>query len=168
MVLFKRGNKTLYRYFPGSFISFQLKSDRWVKGRLVNASKDSISISPEIVSYHTMGSDTFHLLTEQYAFADIDAVPKKGYLIDYNNGHWNYNGAGGHVHWYWVKSGWLFRTLGLGYMGLHVANGIVKNEAVLKDGRLAVAAGLVALGFGMKYWYKPYIKINRRYRFVVQ
>lgn len=168
MLLFKRGNKTLERYFKGSFIAFQLRNERWVKGRMVDVSQDSVSINPEIVIYRTMGSDTFHLLTEKYAFADIYAVPKKGYLIDYNGRGWGYNGAGGHVHWYWVKSGWLFRTLGLGYMGLHMANGIIKNEAVFKDGRLAVAAGLVGLGFWMKHRYKPYIKINRRYHFVVQ
>ncbi|MFN8253494.1 MAG: hypothetical protein U0V75_16610 [Ferruginibacter sp.] len=160
---FMHGNKVLRRYFKNDFIAFQIKNKDWKKGEIMLLGKDSFTIRPQYIRFGLMGTDTFHMGTQSYALSDIYAVPKKGYLIDYIDGHFQYSRSGGHVHFYWIKSGLLMRMWGLGYAGVNLINSAIKNSFTLRDGHLAAAAAVFTLGVFLKHNYKPFIRMNSRY-----
>ena len=118
-----------------------------------------------VVQYGLMGSDTFHYSVLGFAFSDVYAMPKKGYLIDYKDGHFHISPTGGHVHFYWIKSGFLFKIGGAGYAVVNVANGLINNNFTLKDGRLAIAAGVFLFGVLLKHVYKPVLRVRNKYHF---
>ena len=160
----KKGNKTIGRYWQGQLFSFQDQNKQWQKGRIVRVDKDSFFIKPEIVYYYLMGTDTVHLFTARYAFSDVYAIPKKGIILHHKNGRFEISREGGHLHFYWVKSGWLFRAAGAGYAALNTINTISDDKFTLKDGRLAAAGGVFLLGVLLKRLYSPVIRIRNQYR----
>ncbi|MFN8289011.1 MAG: hypothetical protein U0U70_02020 [Chitinophagaceae bacterium] len=163
----KKGNKTTEHYWKGQFIAFQLQNKEWRKGEITAIRNDSVYIRPRVIHYNLYTTDTAWFNIEGYALTDIYALPKKGYLIDYKNGRFQYSGSGGHVHWYWVKSGWLFRTAGLGYAGLNILNGAINNDLSLKDPWPYIATGLFSAGVLLKHLYKPWIRMGKKNRLQV-
>jgi hypothetical protein len=163
-LIFKKGNKVLERYWQGSTFAFQQSNRLWRKGEITRIQNDSFYIRPMVVTYHLMGSDTAYFNIEGYSLSDVFAIPKKGVLISYKNGSFQISTAGGHLHWYWIKSGWLFRTGALGYAGVHTANGLIQNNFSFSKSKteLGVAAGVFATGVLLKKLYKPVIKIGRK------
>ena len=95
-------------------------------------------------------------------------MPKRGVLIDYSNGRFQIVRTGGHQHFYWVKSGWLFRTGGAGYAALNVANGIINKDFSIasEKGRLGAAAAVYLLGEIMRRTYKLTHRMGKKYRMV--
>ena len=85
-------------------------------------------------------------------------MPNKGILVDYIDGRFQISRSGGHVHWYWIKSGLLFRLAGAGYAALNIANGNAMG--------VAVGAAVLLGGFIMGKLYKPVLKIGKKYRVV--
>jgi hypothetical protein len=167
MLAFKKGNKTISKFWEENFIAFQLKNKEWRKGEITKIQNDSFYIRPMIVKYGLYSSDTFHYSILGFAFSDVYAMPKKGYLIDYVNGRFQISKSGGHVHWYWVKSGWVFRVGAAGYSALNIINGLIKNNLTLKDGRLAIAAGVFVFGVLLKHIYRPTLRIRKKYHFEI-
>lgn len=106
-------------------------------------------------------------MKEVYSIKDIYAIPNTGILIDYNNGRFQVSATGGQVHFYWIKSGWIFRVGAMGYTLLNLVNGgifdgnysFMHNQTSLLIA-LAIYAGSVIL----KKLYKPYIKLGKKYR----
>jgi hypothetical protein len=94
-------------------------------------------------------------------------MPKKGYLIDYKNGRFQINRAGGHVHFYWIKAGALFRIGAATYLGVALINGLSGTENRITGEDIAYSAGVFAFGLLLKFLYKPYLKIGKRYHFKV-
>ncbi|MES1198212.1 MAG: hypothetical protein ABUL41_02940 [Chitinophagaceae bacterium] len=86
ILVFKNGNKTIARFWEGTFIAFQLKDNEWKKGEITKIQNDSIYIRPRIVHYNLMGTDTVYYNVEGFSVSDVFALPKKGVLIDYING----------------------------------------------------------------------------------
>ena len=111
-----------------------------------------------------MGTDTFHYPVKGFAISDVYAMPKKGYLIDYINGRFQISRSGGHVHWYWVKSGWVFRVGAAGYAALNLTNGLIQNNISINDGRIAIAAGVFLFGTILKHIYKPTLRLRNKYQ----
>ena len=103
-----------------------------------------------------MGTDTVYFPVQGYKVADIYAMPKKGMLISYKNGSYQMSRTGGHVHWYWIKNGLLFRIVGGGYVILSIANGGA--AGIIVGGAVFVAGLLIGK------MYKPYINPGNRYR----
>ena len=96
---------------------------------------------------------------------DVMAMPKPGIFIEdianSNNSQVALNA--GHVHFYWIKGGWLFRAMAIGYASLNVFNAVVtKNQTVSWTG-IVYAAILFGVGELLKYTWKPYLKLNRKY-----
>ena len=164
---FKKGKKVIARYWEGTVIAFRLSDGEWKKGVIKKISGDSIYIQPSVVYYNPMGTDTFSFNTTGFSIADIHAMPKQGMLIDYKNGRFQISRSGGHVHWYWVKSGLLFREGAVVYLGVSLINGLYnkKNKATGED--VAYSAGAFGFGLLLKYLYKPYLKIGKKYHFKV-
>ena len=162
----KKKNKTIRQYWPGTEIAFQLSNKEWRKGLIKKITKDSLFIQPVIVRYFLMGTDTLRYLTTGYAHSDIYAFPKPGISIEYNDGRFQIRRSAGHVHFYWIKGGWLFRAGGMGYAGLHLINATAKGSGGVKAGSFALAGGVVGLGFLLKALYTPVIKVGKKYKLV--
>jgi hypothetical protein len=103
-----------------------------------------------------MRTDTFYYPVKGFALSDIYAMPKKGYLIDFVNGRFQISRTGGHVHFYWIKSGLIFRIAGAGFALLGLINGSLIN--------IPIGAAVFAAGVLMKKLYKPTIRLKGKYR----
>ena len=67
------------------------------------------------------------------------------------------------MHWYWIKSGWIFRTGAAGYAALSVANGLIKNDFTFTGSRLGIAAGVFLAGVLLKKTYKLTHRLGKKY-----
>ena len=145
------------KFWVGSVISFQDNFKQWRKGEITRINNDSFYIRPGRVIYSLMRTDTVYFPIQGYKIDDIYAMPKKGVLVSYQNGSYQMSRAGGHVHWYWVKSGFLFRVGGAGLVVLSIVN---NNPA-----GIGVGAAIFAVGVLMNKIYKPYVRMGRSYHF---
>ena len=163
-LVIKRNNKTIFRYWTGREIAFQTADKAWHKGTITRLTADSFYIKPIKVIYHMMGSDTISYNMEGYRHADIAAIPKRGILINNVNGGFAISRSGGHVHFFWIKGGLLFK-LGAGtYAGVRMGNTIGKEFNWKKEqGPLLTAAGVYGFGVLLRKLYKPVYVIGKRY-----
>lgn len=159
ILLFKKGHKTIDKYWKGTFIAFQLENKTWEKGELMRIKNDSFYIRPRVIKYSPFGTDTLYYQIKGFVVSDIYAMPKRGALIDYVNGQLQMSTTGGHQHFYWIKSGLLFKLGGAGYAILSIVNGI--------PGGVAIGAALFVAGIVMKKTYKLTHRINKKYHMEV-
>jgi hypothetical protein len=161
----KKNNKTIARFFKGSYIAFQVNKQQWQTGYITRLRNDSFWIRPMVVYFGLMNTDTVHLNVITFALSDVYAMPKKGIQVDYIKGRFQITKTGGHVHWYWVKSGWLFRVGGAGYAGLSVVNGLLNDDFSFskRKNEIGIAAGVFLFGVLLKKTYKPTLQMGSRY-----
>lgn len=164
ILLFSKNNRTLTTFIKGSYIAFQLKSKQWLAGIITKVQNDSIYLKPLEVIYGTVNNDTLASDILSFSLLEIYALPKKGVQIDYRNGYFQISTSGGHVHWYWIKSGWIFRVLGIGYAGLVVTNGLIQNNLSLSGSKLGIAAALFLFGELLHLSYKPTLRLGKKYK----
>jgi len=169
ILLFKKKNKTLGSFWAGSTIAFQLRDKQWQKGEIIKIQNDSFFIRPAVVRYNLLNTDTFYYNIARFSVPDIYAMPKKGVLIDYKDGEFAISRSGGHQHWYWIKSGWLFRVAGAGYAGLIVANSLIDSDLSISDSKaqLGIAAAVFLTGVLLKKAYKLTLRIGKKYHFEI-
>ncbi|MBK6827748.1 MAG: hypothetical protein IPG86_13170 [Chitinophagaceae bacterium] len=163
-LVFTKGNKPEQRFWTGTEISFQSTDKYWHKGKIKKLTADSIYIQPVTVKYNLMGTDTISWPVEGYHLRDIAALPKRGYLISMINNQFQINRDAGHVHFYWIKSGVLFRVGAMAYTGVMLFNNLSdKNpdKTAIKKG-LLTGAGIYMFGFLLKKIYSPVYKIGKR------
>lgn len=165
ILIFKKNNRTVDRYWKGMTFAFQLKNGQWEKGEITKIRKDSFYIRPMIVNYSFWGTDTLHYFIQGFSVSDIYALPQKGVLIDYKNGQYQISRSGGNVHWYWIKSGWIFRVGAIGYATLHITNGLIQNDLSFSESKeeLGIAAGVFLFGVLLKKLYKPTLRVKGKY-----
>jgi hypothetical protein len=165
ILLLRKKNKTIQDFWIGSTIAFQLQGDQWQKGEIIEIRNDSFYIRSTIAKYNLYSVDTFYLPLQGFSISDVYAMPKKGILVDYKNGEFQISRSGGHVHWYWIKSGWIFRVVGIGYAILNVANGLISNDFSFSENKtqLGIAAALIATGVLLKRTYKVTFKLGKKY-----
>lgn len=166
ILVFKKRGQDIHRYWKGSIIAFLLMNKQWQKGEITKIQNDSLYIKPFIVRYSLMGSDTVYYDVKGFTLADIFALPNKGILIDYIDGQFRISRSGGHVHFYWIKSGLLFRIGAAVYAGLNIANGLIKNNFSISDNKtqLLTAAAVFSGGVLLHKNYKPYLRIGKKYQ----
>ena len=165
LLAFKKKKKILYSYSAGSYFAFMDNNQQWQYGIITKIRNDSFYFRNYLVRPSLAGMDTIHLEISSYALPDVYAMPKQGILIDDIDGPNNHQIAryAGHVHFYWIKSGWIFRVLGIGYAALNIFNAVViANQPVSWVG-LAIAAGVFAFGEILKLNYRPYWKLGMKY-----
>jgi len=165
---YKKKNKLIHRFWKGETIAFQTKDKEWKKGALAGIQNDSIYIRPWILRPNILapgGADTLWYSINGYSLSDIYALPKRGVFIHYANGHFEILRDGGHQHFYWIKSGWLFRVAGAGYAALHIINGLIKNDLSISNSAapLGIAAGAFGFGMLLKKTYKLTHRLGERY-----
>ncbi len=119
-----------------------------------------------VVRYYLMGSDTLYAKIKGFALTDIFAMPNKGILIDYINERFQISRSGGHVHFYWIQSGLLFRIGAAVYAGLHITNELLNNNFSFSDSKITLlsAAAVFLGGVLLHKNYKPYLSLGRKYR----
>ena len=159
----KKGNKTIASYRKDFYIAFQIKGKEWITGSITNIQNDSFSIRPMIVHYYLMGSDTAYYPVLSFHLRDVRVIPKKGVKIDYIKGQFRVNRSAGHVHWYWIKSGWVFRIGSIGYTALNIINGLLENGLLFSWNTFGVAAGFFLFGEILHHTYKFTIRMGKKY-----
>ncbi len=165
ILFLKQGSRTIYRFWKGSIVAFQTQDKEWQKGEITKLTNDSVYIKPRIVRYYMMGTDTIYLPVVGFAVAEIYSLPKRGMLIDYINVRFQISRSGGHVNWFWVKSGWIFRTGGIGYASLNIINGLIDHNFSLRESRTALAISVAVWAFGvvLQKIYKPILPVGKKY-----
>ncbi|MEP7109664.1 MAG: hypothetical protein ABI760_16840 [Ferruginibacter sp.] len=163
LVLKKRGRSIQY-FTKDSYLSFQLKNGEWFKGIIIKVTTDSIYLNKELIRYSLLRTDTVHFSGFDFSIKEIFALPKKGVQIDYIGGRFQITKSGGHVHWYWVKGGWIFRAGAIGYAVLNVLNGLIDKNLAFSGSKLGIAAGLFLGGVILKKTYKLTIPIGKKYQ----
>ncbi len=164
ILVLKKGNKSLRYFHAGSRISFQLNNKEWTKGIITKIENDSFYFTKEIVIYHLGAhADTMHFSGFHYALSEVHALPKRGVQIDYFGDHFAITGSGGHQHFYWIKSGWIFRAGALGYAGLNIINSIIKKDVLFSSGKLGIAAAVFAGGVILKKVYTLTRPLGKKY-----
>lgn len=167
LLLFKRGDRTLSFYTEGSYIAFQISNHQWFAGFITRIKGDSFYVRPLVVRFNMSGPDTAKLEPVPFVIADLMAMPRPGVLVDYGGPDgYRMNSAGGHVHWYWIKAGWIFRVGGAGYAGLSIVNWFVQDMPAFPYIGVAAGAGVFLFGVLLKHLYKPYLLLGKRYHFV--
>jgi hypothetical protein len=159
----KKGNKTIKSYRVGFDIAFQTKNQQWTTGKITKIQNDSFFIRPSIVHYYMMGTDTTYYPILSFALADVVILPKKGLKIDYINGQFQINRSAGHVHFYWIKSGWVFRVGSAGYALLNIVNGLIQNSLSFSWGTFGVAAAVFLFGEILHRTYKVTMRMGKKY-----
>lgn len=165
-LFFKKGNRVIQTFWAGQEIAFQTADQNWHKGKITRCSKDSVYIRPYMVQYHLMGTDTVSWPVEGYHFRDISGLPRKGILISFINNRFQINRAAGHVHFFWIKGGALFRAGAAAYTGVMLINNLTDKKP---DGReirngLITGASVFLFGFILKKLYSPVYKTGKKYR----
>jgi hypothetical protein len=165
ILLFKKKNITMQSFWVGSTIAFQGRDKQWQKGEITRIQNDSFFIRPTVVRYNLLTTDTFYYNISGFSVSDVYAMPKRGVLIDYKDGEFQISRSGGHQHWYWIKSGWIFRVAGAGYAGLIVANGLIDSDLSISDSKtqLGIAAGIFLVGVLLKKIYKLTVRTGKKY-----
>jgi hypothetical protein len=164
ILVFKKGHKTIEKFFKTSVIAFQVSNKEWEKGFVTGIGKDSFYIRPFVVNYGLMKIDTVQYEELGFALTEVYAMPKNGVLVDFIDGRFQPSRSGGHLHWYWIKSGWIFRVIGAGYATLTVVNGLIDNDLSLQGSKLGLAAGIFLFGVFLKYNYKYSHRLKHKYR----
>ena len=167
-LLIKKKNKVVQRLWMGNEFVFQTAGQHWHKGKITRLTKDSVYIRPVTVQYHMMGTDTVSWPVEGYHYNDIAALPKKGFLISLINNSFQINRSAGHVHWFWIKSGVLFRAGAAAYTGVMLINNMSDKDPdkkVITKG-LLTGASVYLFGFILKKMYSPVHKTGKNYRLV--
>jgi len=164
ILTFQKWRKIIHTYSTGSYIAFMDHDRQWQYGIITRIRKDSFYIRPYVLLV-SMKIDTMSFDLSAYSLTDIFAMPKPGVEIgdvkDSKNNQVLTDA--GHVHFYWIKGGWLFRVLGIGYAGLNIFNSVVtKNQPISWSG-LGIAAGLFAFGEFLKLSYSPILKLGNKY-----
>lgn len=160
---FKKGHKTIKVFTKDSYIAFQSVSGEWFSGYIKKVKEDSFYLKPLAVRYNLMSIDTLAFDVLKFSMADVYAMPKQGIQIDYKDGRFQITRSGGHVHWYWVKSGWIFRFGGGGYILLNILNGLIQNNFSFTDARLPIAASVFLFGEVLRRAYTPTLKLGKKY-----
>lgn len=165
ILFFKKKNKTVQTFWVGSTMAFQGRDKQWQKGEITRIQKDSFFIRPTVVRYNLLNTDTFYYAIAGFSIKDVYAMPKRGVLIDYNDGEFQISRSGGHQHWYCAKSGWIFRVAGIGYAGLIAANSLIDSDLSLSDSKtqLGIAAGIFLAGVLLQQTYKLTLRVGKKY-----
>lgn len=93
-------------------------------------------------------------------------MPNQGVVIDHKDGELQIIMSAGHQHWYWIKSGWIFRVAGAGYAALNIANGLISGDFSLSENKtqLGIATGVFLFGVVLKRTYKLTFRLGKKYR----
>ena len=141
-------------FTAGSYINFQLANQQWITAYVDWIRNDSIqvrqfAIQAGVTAYGTYGQDTLRLGRLAVHKSEIIALSRpKGY----------YNSV--------FTNGSFFKAAGIGYIGLNMANSLIKKEPVFESKNIPSFIGGAAswiLGKIIKKSNPSYCPIGKRY-----
>jgi hypothetical protein len=145
-------------FTAGSYINFQLSGNQWVTAYIDWIRNDSVQVKQfalqtGLTAFGTYGQDTLKLGRLAFHKSEILALSKpKGY----------YNSV--------FTNGGVFKAAGIGYIGLNIANSLIKKEPVFESknipGLIGGAASWV-VGKIIKKSNPNYCPIGKRYSIVI-
>jgi len=152
MLVLKKRNRTVQRFFTGSAITFQLSSKQWITGYIKKIKNDTLQILPiqEQPTVNFLGmivTDTILLNPIKIPLQSIYAVPKDESFT-------------------YIKDGSLLQILSGGYLVLNVINTAASKDPVFgKDNikNLGTAAGVFAAGTIMHTLHKSVHVLGKKY-----
>ena len=162
-MVFKKNKKGLHYYFINTPISFQLKNEEWITGIITAIGRDSFYLQKIQIQNSLFRTDTLHYAGFGYSLNDVAAFLKSGFILHEVGGRNEINRAAGHVHWYWVKSGWIFRVGAAGYAFLNLANRLLNHKNTYAGGEFGTAAAVFLGGVALKAHYQYRYKLGKRY-----
>ena len=162
-MVFKKRHKIVSYFFKDSYISFQLKGGDWMSGIITRIGTDSLYLKKERIQNSLLGADTAHYGGFVFALADIAAMPRRGLAIHEVNGQYTIDRGAGHMHFWWVKSGWIFRTGAAGYVGLNLLNRLIDKKPAFNPQAFAVAGLVFTGGLILKKAYKVTLPLGHTY-----
>ena len=153
MLVLKKRDRTMQRYYTGSFFSFQLQDEQVISGYIKKLKNDSLYIVPiqerPVINFLGMiVTDTVILNTMKIPLSAIYAVPKEKEAFAY------------------IRNGSLLQILSGGYIVLNVINTVASKDAVFgKDNRkqLGVAAVVFGAGTLMHATHKSNYVLGKKY-----
>lgn len=162
LLLVKKGERTLLRYWQGGTIAFQLNNGAWQKGDFVALRHDSLFVMPRIVRYYFIGNDTLKLPVAGYPLNTIAAFPRRGMSVDFQHGDFGLTRSGTLV-------GKLLRIGGAGYAALGLINGLRDGNVSLKNNGtgLAIAGAVFAGGYALDKLQRYTYRLGGKYHLEV-
>lgn len=153
MLVLKKKNKTVQRYYIGSSISIRLADGFWLNGIIRKMKEDTLIIQPmvERVGVTYFGSnviDTTYMNNISVALNQVTGVPRE------NEG------------FVYIKDGTLLQIGGAGYIALNVINTATQNEKLFDETntkRLIGGVSAFAAGTVLKLLYKKYLPMGKKY-----
>lgn len=156
MVILKKRNKTVDRYYIGSYIYFETGKDQRWSGKIYKLKADTIFIVPieERVYMHSWGlvlTDTIQLNRIGIALNTISNITKRDENLVF------------------VKNGTLLQLLGGGYALLNIINTATSQDKEPVFGsknlkNLGIAAGVFGIGTMQRLLYKDYYPLGKKYK----
>jgi hypothetical protein len=163
IILFSKANRTITVFVNGSYIAFQGANHEWFAGHIAKIQNDSFYLRPLRIVYSFMRADTLYSDIIPFALNDVKAMPKEGVQIDYINGNFRITTSAGHMHFYWVKNGWIFQVVGAGYILLNTLNGLIQQNFSFAGARYGIAAAVFVFGEILHLTYKITLPIGKKY-----
>jgi hypothetical protein len=150
----KKKDKVLQTWFKDNYIYLQLKNGQWINALIHKIQDDSLYLRPYNVQTYINRLGFNALDTIYYGLMTIHVNNIKAFPKDDE----------GFVY---IKDGTLFKIAGGGYALLNIINTLSNNEPPFGSDnlpRLAVAAGVFAVGEILSLTHKKYYTIGKKYR----
>lgn len=163
-LVLKKRNRPLRYFWKNSRITFQRNDGEWVHGIITCIHNDSFSLTREMIRYTLSGIDTTHYRGYIFSLKDVYALPTKKEMIVHDNNRVQV--ILGHEKFVWVRNGFIYQVAGAGYVGLNIANDLIRNEppfAKEKLKGLGIGAAVFAIGTILHYGFYPHIRIGKKY-----
>lgn len=156
MIILKKRNKTIDRYYIGSYIYFDTEGDQRWSGKIYKLKSDTIFIVPiqEQAYSNSWGlvlTDTIQLNRIGIALNKIKHITKQDESLLF------------------LKDGSLLKLLGGGYAFLNIINNLTASDRDPVFGpenlkNLGIAAGVFGIGMVQKALYKDYYPLGKKYQ----
>lgn len=153
MILVKKKQKTIYILLPGTHSTFKSADGQWHNAVITSLKNDTVFFREQVIRQVPAGwgafrLDTMSLAVQKLHFKDLVAFPRKNNSFSY------------------IKNGNLLMIGSVGFIGLNIVNGQYLDYSITDRKNLAgllAAVGVFGVGKLLRYFYKPYITIQRRY-----
>jgi hypothetical protein len=163
-LVLKRKNRPLRYFWKDSRITFQRSDGEWIHGIITNIHNDSFSLTRETIRYTLSGADTTHYRGYIFSVKDVHALPTKKEMIVHDNNRVRV--ILGHEKFVWIRNGFIFQVAGAGYVGLNVANDLIRNDPPFEKKKLkglGIGSAVFLIGTLLHWNFYPHIRIGKRY-----
>ncbi|MCS3802109.1 hypothetical protein [Niastella sp. OAS944] len=163
-LVLKKRNRPLRYFWKDSRITFQRNDGEWVHGIITGIHNDSFSLTREMIRYTLSGIDTTHYRGYKFSVKDVCALPTKKEMIVHDNNRVRV--ILGHEKFVWVRNGFIFQVASAGYIGLNVANDLIRNEPPFSKEKLkglGIASAVFVMGTILHYCFYPHLRVGKKF-----